>query len=83
MSQPQREHARQVVERFRNMLSPSGRQHVGETHFDELALLVEAAISSAVLEAMESVADRLEAMANEMRKQAEHFDHPSVTEDGC
>ncbi len=83
MSQQQREHARQVVERFRGMLSPSGRQHVGEAHFDELALLVEAAISSAVLEAMESVADRLEALAHEMRNQAEHFDHPSVAEDGC
>ncbi len=76
MTHRQREHARQVVDRFAEMLSPSGREHVGKAHLDELALLVEAAISSAVLEAMEATADRLDALAREMRNQAEHFDTP-------
>ncbi len=78
MSHRHREHARQVVHQFNDMLSPSGREHVGQRHFDELALLVEAAISSAVLEEMEGVADRLEALAREMRNQAEHFDTPAT-----
>ncbi len=81
MTHRQRKHAEQVVQRFAEMLSPSGRQHVGQAHLDELTLLVEAAISGAVLEAMESVADQLESMAHQMRTAAEHFDNPPAAED--
>lgn len=66
-------HAQQVVDNFKGKLSESGRQHVGEKHFDELALLIESAISTAVLEEMERAADSLEAMAHRMRNNAEHI----------
>lgn len=74
MTHRHQDHARQVVQRFSEMLSASGRQHVGQGHLDELSLLIEAAISSAVLEEMEAAADKLEALAREIRKTAEHFD---------
>lgn len=66
-------HAQHVVETFKHMLSESGRQHVGEKHFDELGLLIESAISTAVLEDMERAADALEDMAHKMRNNAEHI----------
>lgn len=74
MTHRHQEHARQVVERFSEMLSESGRQHVGKGHLDELSLLIESAISSAVLEEMETAADKLDKLAHEMRKSAEHFE---------
>jgi hypothetical protein len=66
-------HAQHVVDTFKSKLSDSGRQHVGEKHFDELALLIESAISTAVLEEMERAADSLEDMAHKMRNNAEHI----------
>lgn len=66
-------HAQHVVDAFKNKLSDSGRQHVGEKHFDELALLIESAISTAVLEEVEHAADALEEMAKKMRNNAEHI----------
>jgi hypothetical protein len=66
-------HAQHVVEAFKAKLSDSGRQHVGDRHFDELALLVESAISTAVLETMEHTADSLVTMAEKLRKEAEHI----------
>jgi hypothetical protein len=73
MSKPQTEHAARVVARFKEMLSADGKQ-VGKPHLDELELLIESAIDSAVLEEAEHFADRLEQMAQEMRKRAERFE---------
>lgn len=66
-------HAQNVVESFKQKLSATGRQHVGERHFDELTLLIESAISTAVLEALEHTADRLEGVAEEIRRSAEQI----------
>lgn len=74
MSKPQAEHAERVVERFKQMLSTSGQQRVGQQHFEELVLLIESAIDSALLEETERFADQLEEMAQAMRRRAEHFD---------
>lgn len=73
MSKPQTEHAARVVTRFKQMLSAAGQQ-VGKQHFDELELLIESAIDSAVLEETEHFADQLEQMAHEMRRRAERFE---------
>ncbi len=70
------EHAQQVVERFQDMISESGRQHIGQKHFDELVLLIESAMSTAVLEELEIAADQMNALAHQMRNYAEHFDKP-------
>ena len=74
MTKMHSKHADQVVQRFRDMLSDSGRQHVGERHFDELSLLIESAIDTAILEEAEAWADQLEQMAHRMRHSAETFE---------
>ncbi len=66
-------HAERIVQAFRDKLSNSGRQHVGEKHFDELTLLIESAISTSVLEEMERAADKIACLAVELRKGAEHL----------
>ena len=76
MSRRHANHASQVVERFKEMLSASGRAHVGEGHFGELALLIESAITTSVLEAMEQAAEHMEQLARDMRHRAERFEAP-------
>ncbi len=66
-------HAERVVQAFKEKLSASGRQHVGERHFDELTLMIESAISTSVLEEMERAADKLSELARELRREAEHL----------
>jgi len=65
-------HAERVVNNFKAKLSQSGRDHVGDRHFDELALMVESAISTAVLESVEHTADRIHDVVESIRKDAEH-----------
>ena len=76
MTQRHTEHAQQIVEHFKEMISESGRQHIGQHHFDELTLLIESAMSSAVLVEMEMAADKMDTLAHQMRNYAEHFDKP-------
>jgi len=66
-------HANRVVKTFKNKLSQSGRDHVGDKHFDELALMIESAISTAVLEEVEHAADRIHEVVESIRKGAEHL----------
>ena len=58
---------------FKNKLSQSGRDHVGEKHFDELTLMIESAISTSVLEEIERAADRIQDVVQSIRKDAEHL----------
>jgi len=66
-------HAERVVNNFKGRLSQSGRDHVGDRHFDELTLMVESAISTAVLEAVEHAADSIRDVVESIRKEAEHL----------
>lgn len=66
-------HAERVVGVFKDMLSQSGRDHVGDKHFDELALMIESAISTAVLEEIEHAADKMNTLVENIRKEAEHL----------
>ncbi len=66
-------HANQVVNAFKEKLSQSGREHVGEKHFDELALMVESAIATAVLEEIEHAADKINSVVESIRKGAEQL----------
>jgi len=66
-------HAERVVNSFKEKLSQSGREHVGDRHFDELSLMIESAISTAVLEEMEHAADRIHTVVESIRKDAEHL----------
>ena len=66
-------HAERVVNSFKDKLSQSGREHVGEKHFDELTLMIESAISTAVLEEIEHAADKMHDVVESIRKGAEHL----------
>jgi hypothetical protein len=74
MTKAQTRHAEQVVAQFKAMLSPSGRQHVAEKHFDELALLIEAAIDSALLEESANYVTELERLLHRMKRSGDRFE---------
>ena len=78
MTKPQAKHARTIVETFKSRLSPSGREHVAQVHFEELEMMIESALDSVLVEELENIADRLEAMAGAIRKSADHFDAPDM-----
>jgi len=65
--------AERVVNAFKEKLSQSGRDHVGDRHFDELTLMIESAISTAVLEKVEHAADLIHDVVESIRKDAEHL----------
>lgn len=75
MSMKQTQHAANLVSSFRSRLPEELIAQIGEQHFDELALIAESAISSAVLEELEKAADRMDKLAHEIRHFAEHFDN--------
>ena len=66
-------HAERLVNTFKEKLSKSGREHVGDKHFDELALMIESAISTAVLEEIERAADKMHNVVESIRKGSEHL----------
>lgn len=75
MTMKQTVHANHVVDSFKEKLPDAMINDIGESHFDELALLIESAISAAVLEEMEKAADKIDKLAHEIRHFAEHFDN--------
>ena len=78
MTKMQTSRAQKVVDHFRQVLSPSGRKAVTETHFEELALMVESAIEAAILEEVAGYANRLEQLIAEMKHDAAIFDETST-----
>jgi len=75
MTMKQTQHANNIVTAFKAKLSDEQRAAVGEDHFDELSLLIESAMSTAVLEEMEKAADQVDELAHKLRHFAEHFDN--------
>lgn len=74
MTMKQTQHALQVVESFKSMLPEAMVNDVGDAHFAELALLIESAISAAVLQEMEKTADKIDQLSHDVRNFTEHFD---------
>ncbi|MCF6217136.1 MAG: phosphatase [Gammaproteobacteria bacterium] len=66
-------HAEHIVDAFKSKLSKSGVEHVGEKHFDELSLLIESAISTAVLEEVEHAMDKVQQTLTSLRREVEHL----------
>lgn len=66
-------HAQQITDRFRELVENSG-DSLPVNHYDELSLLIEAGIDTALVDYIEKMADRLEQMAGDVRKNAEFFD---------
>ena len=76
MSQHYEKHAQQVVNGFVSLLDEEVKSCIGESELSELAMLVEAAISTAALEQMEKAADEVAALSTRFRSYAEHYDKP-------
>ncbi|MGB0712553.1 MAG: phosphatase [Gammaproteobacteria bacterium] len=74
MSQHYEKHAQQVVDNFRSLLDANSAETVGDEKFDELAMLIESAISTSVTQELETAADILAKTAQDMRARAERFD---------
>jgi len=74
MTIQQTAHAQHVVDSFKARLPDAMSNDIGEEHFAELALLIESAISAAVLQEMEKAADKIDKLAHDVRHFAEHFD---------
>ena len=55
------------------MLIQSG-ESLDEEHYDELTLLIEAGIDTALVERLEKMADKLQELVHEVRNDAEYFD---------
>lgn len=66
-------HAQEITDRFRELVEAAG-DSLPANHYDELSLLIEAGIDTALVDYIEKMADKLEAMAHEVRNSAEYFE---------
>jgi len=73
MTENFRRHAQEIVETFKGFLPGEVVEEIGDEHFDELSMLIESAISAAVLQHIEGVADRFGSLAAKVRKEAESY----------
>ena len=74
MSEHYEKHAIEVSNTFLDMLEEKVRDGISEAHRNELAMLIEAAISTAVFETVEGASDEVAALSNRLRRSAEHYD---------
>ena len=74
MAKNHKKHAAEIVRNFKDQLSPKALKAMDEDVFDELALIIESALSTTVLEHIEEAADKLTALTKEFRKKVEHFE---------
>ena len=74
MSEHYEKHAEQVVSAFLELLDAGVGAQITEEQRNELAMLVEAAISTAVLEHLGHAADQVAALSESLRRDAENYD---------
>jgi hypothetical protein len=65
-------HAQQIADRFRDLVTSAGHS-LADEHYEELALLIEAGIDTALVEKLEGIADQLQKMAKSVRQDADQF----------
>lgn len=63
-------HAKEVVQRFQRMLTPEQRDAIPDEHFDELEMLISAALGVVQSEQAHRAAKLLENYAHELRRQS-------------
>ena len=66
-------HAQEIASRFRELVEDAGDSLVA-SHYDELTLLIESGIDAALVDYMNSVAEKLERMAHDIRHSEEFFE---------
>ena len=74
MSKHYEKQAKQVVKGFKEILDEEARKVLTDEELGQLAMLIESAITNAVLSAVEKVADDLEKSVRKIRRGAEHYD---------
>ena len=67
------QHAQKITDRFRELVNQAGDK-LADEHYDELSLLIEAGIDTALVERLEKMADKLQKLSHEVRNDAEFFD---------
>ena len=66
-------HAQEVADRVKELVENAG-DTLAQSHYDELTLLIEAAIDTALVDQLESIGNKLDNLAHEMRHDAEFFE---------
>jgi len=69
----QAKHAEQMVNRFRELVEDAG-DSLSVGHYNELKLIIEAGLDTALLENLERVTERLTSLAHDIQHNAEFFD---------
>ena len=73
MKRNHKPHSEEIVQRFQDSLPKKARKHIKDSAYAELAVTIESAISTAVMQGIEEVADHLNDYSRKLRKQVEHF----------
>jgi hypothetical protein len=74
MSTRYEKHAKQVVKGFKEVIDDEAKKAITDENFEQLAMLINSAITNSVLSAVERVADDLEKSVRKIRRGAEHYD---------
>jgi hypothetical protein len=74
MSEHYEKHAVEVADAFLERLDGDVRAKISEAQRNELAMLIEAAISTAVFDQLEHAAEEIATLAQRIRHHAEHYD---------
>ena len=69
----QAKHAEQMVNRFRELVEDAG-DCLSVNHYNELKLIIEAGLDTALLENMARVSERLTGLAHDIQHDAEFFE---------
>jgi len=69
----QNEHDQAMTERFRELVEQSG-DSLPDNHYDELRLIIEAGLDTALAETMKDIAGKLTDMAHDIQHDADFFD---------
>jgi len=66
-------HAEAMVDRFRELVENAG-DSLPANHYNELKLIIEAGLDTALLEVMVKTAGKLNSLANDIQHNADFFD---------
>jgi hypothetical protein len=69
----QTKHAEQMVNRFRELVEDAG-DSLSTNHYNELKLIIEAGLDTALLENLERVTEKLTVLAHDIQHNADFFD---------
>lgn len=69
----QAKHAEAMVDRFRELVEDAGNS-LPVNHYNELKLIIEAGLDTALLEMMGKVAGSLKGLADDIQHNADYFD---------